>query len=72
MFPILNEINNNSHFRTTAVVLASVGISCTVYLTVAVAGYLSFGDTVGDNIVGMCTFMPCSSSACVQPDVPCR
>ena len=26
MFSILNEINNNSHFRTTAVVVASIGI----------------------------------------------
>ena len=68
MFPILNEINNNSEFRTTAVVLASVGISCTVYLTVAIAGYISFGDTVGDNIVGMCKFSPGSGWTYVQSD----
>ncbi|KAL4967438.1 transmembrane amino acid transporter protein-domain-containing protein [Aspergillus stella-maris] len=53
MFSILNEISNNSHFRTTAVVLASIGSSAATYILVAVTGYLSFGNSVGGNIVGM-------------------
>ncbi|KKK27126.1 amino acid transporter [Aspergillus rambellii] len=53
MFSILNEIGNNSHFRTTAVVLASIGSSATTYILVAITGYLSFGNSVGGNIVGM-------------------
>ncbi|KAL5339008.1 transmembrane amino acid transporter protein-domain-containing protein [Aspergillus crustosus] len=53
MFSILNEIQNNSHFRTTAVVLASIGSSASTYILVAVTGYLSFGNSVGGNIVGM-------------------
>ncbi|KAL3434005.1 transmembrane amino acid transporter protein-domain-containing protein [Aspergillus tetrazonus] len=53
MFSILNEISNNSHFRTTAVVLASIGSSATTYILVAITGYLSFGNSVGGNIVGM-------------------
>ena len=56
MFSILNEIKNNSHFRTTSVVVASAGIACFIYILVAVSGYLSFGNAVGGNIVGMCKF----------------
>ena len=54
MFSILNEINNNSQFRTTAVVLASTGIACFIYVLVAITGYLSFGNDVSSNIVAMC------------------
>lgn len=53
MFSILNEIANNSHFRTTAVVLASTGSAAATYILVAITGYLSFGNKVGGNIVGM-------------------
>lgn len=54
MFSILNEISSNSHFRTTSVVVASNGTSCLIYLLVAITGYLSFGNAVLGNIVGMC------------------
>ncbi|KAJ5908463.1 transmembrane amino acid transporter protein-domain-containing protein [Penicillium taxi] len=53
MFSILNEIANNSHFRTTSVVLASIGSAASTYILVAITGYLSFGNNVGGNIVGM-------------------
>ncbi|KAJ5146364.1 Amino acid transporter transmembrane [Penicillium bovifimosum] len=53
MFSILNEIANNSHFRTTAVVFASAGSAAATYILVAITGYLSFGNSVGGNIVGM-------------------
>lgn len=53
MFSILNEIGNNSHFRTTAVVLASIGVSAFLYVLVAITGYLSFGNEVGGNVVAM-------------------
>ncbi|KAL2820472.1 transmembrane amino acid transporter protein-domain-containing protein [Aspergillus cavernicola] len=53
MFSILNEIKNTGHFRTTAVVFASIGSSATTYILVAITGYLSFGNSVGGNIVGM-------------------
>lgn len=53
MFSILNEIGNNSHFRTTAVVFASAGSAAATYILVAITGYLSFGNSVGGNIVGM-------------------
>lgn len=53
MFSILNEIANNSHFRTTSVVFASIGSAAATYILVAITGYLSFGNSVGGNIVGM-------------------
>ena len=54
MFSILNEISQNSHFRTTSVVVASIGIAGFIYLLVGITGYLSFGNSVAGNIVGMC------------------
>lgn len=53
MFSILNEIKNNSHFRTTSVVFASIGSAAATYILVAITGYLSFGNNVAGNIVGM-------------------
>ncbi|KAJ5995081.1 Vacuolar amino acid transporter 5 [Penicillium waksmanii] len=53
MFSILNEIKNNSHFRTTSVVFASIGGAAATYILVAITGYLSFGNNVAGNIVGM-------------------
>lgn len=54
MFSILNEIKNNSHFRTTSVVTASNGTACAIYILVAITGYLSYGSNVNGNIVSMC------------------
>ena len=54
MFSILNEISNNSHFRTTAVVVFSIGAAAFLYILVGVTGYLSFGNAVGGNVVAMC------------------
>ncbi|RMD43470.1 hypothetical protein DV735_g1643, partial [Chaetothyriales sp. CBS 134920] len=51
MFSILNEIGNNSPFRTTTVVVASIGTAAVIYLVVAITGYLSFGNEVGGNII---------------------
>ncbi|KAL8904810.1 MAG: hypothetical protein Q9207_003033 [Kuettlingeria erythrocarpa] len=53
MFSVLNEISNNSHFRTSSVVVTSTGVAAFLYVLVAVTGYLSFGNAVGGNIVGM-------------------
>jgi amino acid permease len=51
MFSVLNEIADNSHFRTTAVVGVSIGTAAAIYVLVAITGYLSFGNEVGGNIV---------------------
>jgi amino acid permease len=53
MFSILNEIKDNSHFQTTSVVFASIGGAASIYILVAITGYLSFGNSIGGNIVSM-------------------
>lgn len=52
MFSILNEISEPTPFRTTSVVASSIGSAGFIYILVAITGYLSFGNDVGDNIVG--------------------
>ncbi|KAE8442594.1 hypothetical protein EG329_003017 [Mollisiaceae sp. DMI_Dod_QoI] len=53
MFSILNEIKDNSPKRTTSVIAASIGSAASIYVLVAITGYLSFGNSVAGNIVGM-------------------
>lgn len=60
MFSILNELANTSHFRTTSVIAASIGSAASTYILVAITGYLSFGDAIQGNIVGM--YLPSLSS----------
>lgn len=55
MFSILNEIRDNSPFRTTAVVTASNSLSASIYVLVAITGYLSFGSNTEGNIVAQYT-----------------
>ncbi|KAK4624507.1 Vacuolar amino acid transporter 5 [Fulvia fulva] len=55
MFSILNEIKDASPARTTAVVGASIGSAASIYVLVAITGYLSFGDNVVGNIVSQYT-----------------
>ncbi|ERF69178.1 hypothetical protein EPUS_01135 [Endocarpon pusillum Z07020] len=51
MFSVLNEIGNNSHFRTSSVAIVSNGTAAAIYVLVAITGYLSFGNDIGGNIV---------------------
>lgn len=53
MFSILNEISDNSHFRTTSVIFASIGSACALYILTGITGYLSYGDNITGNIVMM-------------------
>lgn len=55
MFSILNEIRNNSPLSTTTVVLASNGSAASIYILVAITGYLSFGSNIAGNIVAQYT-----------------
>src|SRR4051794_35204437 len=45
--------------RTTAVIGASIGSACSIYILVAITGYLSFGNKVIGNIVSMCKHPLC-------------
>ncbi|KAI9648985.1 hypothetical protein NHQ30_001551 [Ciborinia camelliae] len=60
MFSILNEIKDNSPKRTAGVVAASIGTASSIYVLVAITGYLSFGNAVKGNIVGM--YIPSTAS----------
>ncbi|KAJ5034914.1 uncharacterized protein L3040_008182 [Drepanopeziza brunnea f. sp. 'multigermtubi'] len=53
MFSILNEIKDNSPRSTTSVIAASIGSAASIYVLVAITGYLSFGNNVAGNIIGM-------------------
>jgi amino acid permease len=55
MFSILNEIKDNRPTRTTGVVTGSIGTAASIYVLVAITGYLSFGDNVVGNIVSQYT-----------------
>lgn len=54
MFSILNEIKDNSPASIVGVIGGSIGSAAAVYILVAVTGYLTFGNDIKGNIVGMC------------------
>ncbi|KAL2261988.1 hypothetical protein VTK26DRAFT_2821 [Humicola hyalothermophila] len=53
MFSILNEIKDNSPGSIVGVVSGSIGTAASVYILVAITGYLTFGNDIQGNIVGM-------------------
>lgn len=55
MFSILNEIKDNSPASIVGVISSSIGSAASIYILVAITGYLTFGDTVLGNIVMMYT-----------------
>ncbi|XXH02606.1 60S ribosomal subunit assembly or modification protein [Hypoxylon texense] len=53
MFSILNELANNSPGSVVGVISSSIGSAASVYVLVAITGYLTFGNDVTGNIVSM-------------------
>ncbi|KAI1408285.1 transmembrane amino acid transporter protein-domain-containing protein [Hypoxylon sp. FL1857] len=53
MFSILNEIANNSPGSVMGVIASSIGSAASIYVLVAITGYLTFGNDVIGNIVSM-------------------
>ncbi|KAK2015860.1 transmembrane amino acid transporter [Colletotrichum eremochloae] len=53
MFAILNEIKDNSPGSIIGVVGSSIGGAASIYIVVAITGYLTFGNKVVGNIVMM-------------------
>ncbi|KAI5812279.1 transmembrane amino acid transporter protein-domain-containing protein [Pyronema omphalodes] len=51
MFSILNEASDPSHSSSLSVIFGSIGSAASIYVLVAVTGYLSFGDHIGGNII---------------------
>ena len=58
MFSILNEIKSNTPASVITVIGSSIGSACTIYILVAITGYLTFGNDVVGNIVSMCKLDP--------------
>lgn len=50
----MNEIKDNSPGSIVTVIGSSIGSAASVYILVAITGYLTFGSDVKGNIVGMC------------------
>ncbi|RSM11933.1 hypothetical protein CEP52_002822 [Fusarium oligoseptatum] len=53
MFSILNELKDNSPSSVLGVVGSSIGSAASIYITVAITGYITFGNAVVGNIVSM-------------------
>ncbi|KAG5744940.1 hypothetical protein H9Q69_012404 [Fusarium xylarioides] len=53
MFSILNELKDNSPSSIIGVVGTSIGSAASIYIVVAITGYLTFGNAVVGNIVSM-------------------
>jgi amino acid permease len=56
MFSIINEIKDNSPPRIVGVVSSSIGSAASIYVVVAITGYITFGNAIVGNIVSMCKF----------------
>ncbi|KAB5528964.1 amino acid transporter [Coniochaeta sp. 2T2.1] len=53
MFSILNEIKDYSPASIVGVISASIGSAASIYVLVAITGYLTFGNDVNGNIISM-------------------
>ncbi|KAH6915912.1 vacuolar amino acid transporter 5 [Coprinopsis sp. MPI-PUGE-AT-0042] len=53
LFPIYNEVKDNSQKRLNIVIGTSIGGAVITYEVVAIIGYLTFGSVVGPNIIAM-------------------
>ena len=53
MFSILNELRDNSPMSVVTVIGSSIGSAASIYVLVAITGYLTFGSKVVGNIVSM-------------------
>ncbi|CAM1506328.1 Fc.00g059690.m01.CDS01 [Cosmosporella sp. VM-42] len=53
MFSILNELKDNSPSSVAGVIGSSIGSAASIYILVAITGYITFGNAVVGNIVSM-------------------
>lgn len=71
MFSILNEIKDNSPGSIVGVISASIGSAASIYVLVAITGYLTFGNSVNGNIISMCKYPPLGiGTVCFADNVP--
>lgn len=53
LFPIYNELVNNTQRRMNIIIGASIGSAVGIYEIIGVFGYLTFGSKVGANVIAM-------------------
>ncbi|KAK9488138.1 transmembrane amino acid transporter protein-domain-containing protein [Lipomyces starkeyi] len=53
MFSIVNELRDNRPTNVLFIIFSSIGSAIILYTLVGFTGYLSYGDNVGGNIIGM-------------------
>ncbi|KAK5991229.1 Vacuolar amino acid transporter 6 [Cladobotryum mycophilum] len=53
MFSIINELRDGSPSRLTGVIGSSIGSAASIYILVAITGYITFGNAIVGNIVSM-------------------
>ncbi|KAJ7066268.1 transmembrane amino acid transporter protein-domain-containing protein [Mycena amicta] len=53
LFPIFNELKENNQKRMNTVIGGAIGSATLTYEVIAIFGYLTFGSTVGANIIAM-------------------
>ncbi|ANB11731.1 Avt6p [Sugiyamaella lignohabitans] len=63
MFSVLNELTEATEDKFRTIITSSIGSSAGFYVIVGLCGYLSFGDNVGGNIIGMCKYFLGGGSA---------
>jgi amino acid permease len=56
MFSILNEIKDYSPPSVLGVISSSIGSAASIYVLVAITGYMTFGNDVHPNIISMCLY----------------
>lgn len=59
MFSILNEIKDYSPLSIVGVISSSIGSAASIYVLVAITGYMTFGNNVQGDIVFMCKLREC-------------
>ncbi|KAK9480836.1 transmembrane amino acid transporter protein-domain-containing protein [Lipomyces japonicus] len=53
MFSIVNELRDSRPISAVFIILTSIGSAVFLYTLVGLAGYLSYGDNISGNIIGM-------------------
>jgi amino acid permease len=61
MFSVINELAAPSTQKFVKIISISSVSSGIFYVIVGLAGYLSYGDNVGGNIIMMCKYLPASA-----------
>ena len=53
MFPVYNELSQNTEVRINTVIASSIGSAALVYELVAILGYLTFGSLIQSNLLSL-------------------